>query len=170
MRIIKRNARFDLTRKCQSKSSVLMKDFKAVNEFFLSTEIRLKSSNENSFQSREMKRTHHPFTTFQLLPTTKKKDVLSAFQDSNIIYQYLCHSDSLQVGHTSKGCRTGSNSMYQIASELDSFHKINQLFLILPIIRFSMTPPLVNSSWIINFGSFNTIVIDSLYFPLVDLL
>ena len=33
-----------------------MKDFKAVSEFFLSTEIRLKSSNESSFQSGEMKR------------------------------------------------------------------------------------------------------------------
>ena len=40
----------------QSKSSALMKDFKAVNKFFLSTEIRLKSYNESSFQSGEMKR------------------------------------------------------------------------------------------------------------------
>ena len=33
-----------------------MKNFKAVNEFFLSTEIRLKSSNESSLQSKEMER------------------------------------------------------------------------------------------------------------------
>ena len=33
-----------------------MKDFKTVNEFFLSTEIRLKSSNESSYQSGKMKR------------------------------------------------------------------------------------------------------------------
>ena len=32
-----------------------MKDFKAANEIFLSTEIRLKSSNESSFQSGELK-------------------------------------------------------------------------------------------------------------------
>ena len=40
----------------QSKSILLRKDFKAVNEFFLSTEIRLKSFNESSFQRGEMKR------------------------------------------------------------------------------------------------------------------
>ena len=33
----------------QSKSSSLIKDFEPVNEFFLSTEIRLKNFNESSF-------------------------------------------------------------------------------------------------------------------------
>ena len=41
------------------------------------------------------------FTTCRLLPTTKK-DVLTAFQHSNIIYQYLCHSNSRYVDRTSQ--------------------------------------------------------------------
>ena len=41
------------------------------------------------------------FTTRQLLPAAKK-DVLPAFQHSNIIYQYLCYCDSRYVCRTSQ--------------------------------------------------------------------
>ena len=37
------------------------------------------------------------YTTRQLLPAAKK-DVLPAFHQSNIVYQFLCHCDSLYVG------------------------------------------------------------------------
>ena len=40
-------------------------------------------------------------TTRQLLPATKK-DVLPAFHQSNIVYQFLCHCDSRYVGCTSQ--------------------------------------------------------------------
>ena len=39
----------------QSKWNALMKDFKTVNKFFLSTEIRLRSFNESSIQCGEIK-------------------------------------------------------------------------------------------------------------------
>ena len=41
------------------------------------------------------------YTTRQLLPVAKK-DVLPAFHQSNIIYQFLCHCDSRYVGRTSQ--------------------------------------------------------------------
>ena len=41
------------------------------------------------------------YTTRQLLPVAKK-DVLPAFHQSNIVYQFLCHCDSRYVGHTSQ--------------------------------------------------------------------
>ena len=41
------------------------------------------------------------YTTRQLLPLTKK-DVLPAFHQSNIVYQFLCHCDSRYVGRTSQ--------------------------------------------------------------------
>ena len=40
-------------------------------------------------------------TTRQLLPVAKK-DVLPAFHQSNIVYQFLCHCDSRHVGRTSQ--------------------------------------------------------------------
>ena len=40
------------------------------------------------------------YTTRQLLPVAKK-DVLPAFHQSNIVYQFLCHCDSRYVGRTS---------------------------------------------------------------------
>ena len=39
------------------------------------------------------------YTTRQLLPAAKK-DVLPAFHQSNIVYQFLCHCDSRYVGRT----------------------------------------------------------------------
>ena len=39
------------------------------------------------------------YTTRQLLPVAKK-DVLPAFHQSNIVYQFLCHCDSRYVGRT----------------------------------------------------------------------
>ena len=42
------------------------------------------------------------YTTTQLLPAAKK-DVLPAFHQSNIVYQFLCHCDSRYVGRTSQG-------------------------------------------------------------------
>ena len=65
------------------------------------------------------------------------------------------------------------NSMYQRASELASFFKIDRPFLVLgnlPIIQFPMTLLFVNTSLIINCAHFITIPIDSPYFPLVALL
>ena len=41
------------------------------------------------------------FSTRQLLPAIKK-DVLPAFQQSNIIYQYLCHCDGRFVDRTTQ--------------------------------------------------------------------
>ena len=41
------------------------------------------------------------YTTRQLLPAAKK-DVLPAFHQSNIVYQFLCHYDSRYVGRTSQ--------------------------------------------------------------------
>ena len=41
------------------------------------------------------------YTTRQLLPAAKK-DVLPAFHQSNIVYQFLCHCDSRYVGRTSQ--------------------------------------------------------------------
>ena len=41
------------------------------------------------------------YTTRQLLPAVKK-DVLPAFDQSNIVYQFLCHCDSRYVGRTSQ--------------------------------------------------------------------
>ena len=41
------------------------------------------------------------FITSQLLPATKK-NVLPAFQHSNIVYCYLCHCDSRYIGRTSQ--------------------------------------------------------------------
>ena len=41
------------------------------------------------------------YTTRQLLPVAKK-DVLPAFPQSNIVYQFLCHCDSRYVGRTSQ--------------------------------------------------------------------
>ena len=41
------------------------------------------------------------YTTKQLLPVVKK-DVLPAFHQSNIVYQFLCHCDSRYVGRTSQ--------------------------------------------------------------------
>ena len=41
------------------------------------------------------------YTTRQLLPAAKK-DVLPAFHQSNIVYQFLCHCNSRYVGHTSQ--------------------------------------------------------------------
>ena len=41
------------------------------------------------------------YTTRQLLPVAKK-DVLSAFYQSNVVYQFLCHCDSRYVGRTSQ--------------------------------------------------------------------
>ena len=41
------------------------------------------------------------YTTRQLLPVAKK-DVLSAFHQSNIVYQFLCHCDSRYMGRTSQ--------------------------------------------------------------------
>ena len=72
-----------------------------------------------------------------------------------------------------KRCRTGSNSIYQSASELARFLKIDRPFLVLanlPIIQFPMTLLLVNTSWTISCAHFITITIDSPYFPLVALL
>ena len=89
------------------------------------------------------------FTTRKLLPATKT-DVLPAFQHSNIIYQYLCHCDSRYVGLYLKRCRTGSNNIYQRASQLASFLKIDRPFLVLAnllIIQFPMTLQLVHTSW-----------------------
>ena len=63
--------------------------------------------------------------------------------------------------------------MYQSASELAIFLKIDRPFLILanlPIIQFPMTLPLVKTFWIIDSVHFITIMIDSPYFPLVALL
>ena len=40
-------------------------------------------------------------TTRQLL-SVGKKDVLPAFYQSNIVYQFLCHCDSRYVGRTSQ--------------------------------------------------------------------
>ena len=41
------------------------------------------------------------YTTRQLLPVAKK-DVLPAFHQNNIVYQFLCHCDSRYVGRTSQ--------------------------------------------------------------------
>ena len=41
------------------------------------------------------------YTTRQILPAAKK-DVLPAFYQSNIVYQFLCHCDSRYVGRTSQ--------------------------------------------------------------------
>ena len=41
------------------------------------------------------------YTTRQLLPVAKK-DVLPAFHQSNIVYQFLCHCGSRYVGRTSQ--------------------------------------------------------------------
>ena len=41
------------------------------------------------------------FTTRRLLPATNK-DVLPAFQQSNVIYEFSCHCDSRYVGRTSQ--------------------------------------------------------------------
>ena len=41
------------------------------------------------------------YTTRQLLPAAKK-DVLPAFHQSNIVYQFLCHCDSRYMGRTSQ--------------------------------------------------------------------
>ena len=41
------------------------------------------------------------YTTRQLLPVAKK-DILPAFHQSNIVYQFLCHCDSRYVGRTSQ--------------------------------------------------------------------
>ena len=41
------------------------------------------------------------YTTRQLLPVAKK-DVLPAFHQSSIVYQFLCHCDSRYVGRTSQ--------------------------------------------------------------------
>ena len=41
------------------------------------------------------------FTTRQLLPVAKK-DVLPAFHQSSIVYEFLCHCDSRYVGRTSQ--------------------------------------------------------------------
>ena len=41
------------------------------------------------------------YTTRQLLPVAKK-DVLPAFHQSNIVYQFLCHCSSRYVGRTSQ--------------------------------------------------------------------
>ena len=41
------------------------------------------------------------YTTRQLLPVAKK-DVLPAFYQSNVVYQFLCHCDSRYVGRTSQ--------------------------------------------------------------------
>ena len=41
------------------------------------------------------------YTTRQLLPAAKK-DVLPAFHQSNIVYQFLCHCDSRYVGGSSE--------------------------------------------------------------------
>ena len=41
------------------------------------------------------------YTTRQLLPAAKK-DVLPAFHQSNIVYQFLCHCHSRYVGRTSQ--------------------------------------------------------------------
>ena len=41
------------------------------------------------------------FNTPQLLPSIKK-DVLSSYHHSNVIYQFLCHYDSRYVGRTSQ--------------------------------------------------------------------
>ena len=44
------------------------------------------------------------YTTRQLL-LEAKKDVLPAFHQNNIVYQFLCHCDSRYVGHTSQRLR-----------------------------------------------------------------
>ena len=41
------------------------------------------------------------YTTRQLLPVAKK-NVLSTFHQSNIVYQFLCHCNSQCVGHNSQ--------------------------------------------------------------------
>ena len=49
------------------------------------------------------------YTTRQLLPAAKK-DVLPAFYQSNIVYQFLCHCDSRYVGRTSQRYNRGLSS------------------------------------------------------------
>ena len=49
------------------------------------------------------------YTTRQLLPVAKK-DVLPAFHQSNIVYQFLCHCDSRYVGRTSQRLQQRINS------------------------------------------------------------
>ena len=46
------------------------------------------------------------YTTRQLLPAAKK-DVLPAFHQSNIVYQFLCHCDSRYVGRLSQRLQQG---------------------------------------------------------------
>ena len=38
-------------------------------------------------------------------------DVFPSFQQSSVVYEYVCHSDSQYVGRTSQLCRTESASM-----------------------------------------------------------
>ena len=49
------------------------------------------------------------YITRQLLPVAKK-DVLPAFHQSNIVYQFLCHCDSRYVGRTSQSYNRGLSS------------------------------------------------------------
>ena len=49
------------------------------------------------------------YTTRQLL-SVAKKDVLPAFHQSNIVYQFLCHCDSRYVGRTSQSYNRGLSS------------------------------------------------------------
>ena len=67
-----------------------------------------------------------------------------------ILFTYICTTAVVcsEVVHP-KGCRTGSNIMYQKALALDSFLYADRLFLVLanlPIIQFPMTLQLVNTS------------------------
>ena len=55
MHVIERNTLYDWTRKQPTKIECTNKDFKPVKEYFLSTEIRLKSFNEISFQDGKTK-------------------------------------------------------------------------------------------------------------------
>ena len=71
-----------------------------------------------------------------------------------------------------KSCRAESNSMYQRASELTSFLKIDRHFLVLAnlaIIQCPMILLFVNNSWKINCAPFIAMAIDFLCFSLVDL-
>ena len=66
-----------------------MKDLKAINEFFMSTEIRLKSCNESIFQSGEVKRraTHGRY-----------RESIVVLKDAQLIMQEML-TNSLVVGN-----------------------------------------------------------------------
>ena len=81
-------------------------------------------------------------------------------------------STAIDVGRSSQRLSEGSSNMYQKALKLASFNQIDRPFLFLanlPITLSAMTLLLVNTFWTINCASFNTMMLDSLYLPLVAL-